>query len=988
MLKAKGKIILTLLLTVIFGVMLVTMVSALEGDSITIQFYNQNGNAVDKTINSNGIVEGEITIKGGQSVKLPTKNVTAGSSFNWRTEDGRAWEGGSTVTFYEDATLFPVTAIDVSTAEEMHTYMPKGSTVRLLNDIYLETKPGFPWPGTCTILMNGKTLELNSSLGTAWGGQRAGTFFYGVGRVKYTGTGTFMNMNGHGWGGDSCRLFVGSGVTIEAPNAVLTHDSDGSYVQGYPYVQIYGKVDCKVVMNLGNAGNRNPRIEIYDGAQLNVSGQLIKHSTAGNTVHVNVLGGTITNTGSGFFADGTASFSIEGGVFNFSSSDDVSNLVQLVDIAYYKIIDVQDSNGKTYKAVVPLNTQCSNHTYTLHSTYEACCSSCKKDNFVCLDCKNSFQISTGSNGDHKYAETPFGHKDPTKTSVGWDKYLCTECASINLTYLYYDPTNDTVDIVVKTDAGEKSVSVKIKDVYILDANHSVLGVKDFGEYKATDIVGIYIPLGLGKVNITTSNSNASVKKITFGTGLIAEVASLKGLTGLENIVIENVSELIFAKSCAPNTIKSIKSNISGAKVEFGETAFAENANLTELILSTNSNYTFYKQSFKNTGIKSLELPDGSSVTFKGEQAFYGTKIEYLYVGKGITKIENKPFDNVYYLKKVVLMDVTSLSDNDFSYMCKNDSASIPVVYHHAKSLSMGGNTFKQCNGIIFYTQAEITTGFSGCTAKTVGGVSYPSYTIHYGITHSYDRIEKDATCTADGSVKYVVSDCPCQVSAGASHKVFKSVYTNNSTYTIEDYTDKVKEMLPHDLTSLGAIKYTNGFTRKGFYTYECSMCHGSIDEDTASCPPLLICYGYSVSENNGLGSISVKYVVNEEALKQYENANGITVEYGTVVASKKALNGESPLDNSGNAKAGVYKVKTSTNGYTTNTIKLTNIGDANKKVSYVMSLYIKEGNSVLYVQDTETVKNPSGVSYKEIKELADYYESLSMTTVSTEAKEN
>ena len=116
--------------------MLVTMVSALEGESITVQFYNQNGNAVDKTINSNGIVEGEITLLGGQSVKLPTKNVTAGSSFNWRTEDGRAWEGGSTVTFYEDVTLFPITAIDISTPEEMHTYMPKGSTVRLLNDIY------------------------------------------------------------------------------------------------------------------------------------------------------------------------------------------------------------------------------------------------------------------------------------------------------------------------------------------------------------------------------------------------------------------------------------------------------------------------------------------------------------------------------------------------------------------------------------------------------------------------------------------------------------------------------------------------------------------------------------------------------------------------------------------------------------------------------------------------------------------------------------
>ena len=987
MLKTKGKIILTLLLSLIFGVMLVTMVSALEGESITVQFYNQNGNAVDKTINSNGIVEGEITLLGGQSVKLPTKNVTAGSSFNWRTEDGRAWEGGSTVTFYEDVTLFPITAIDISTPEEMHTYMPKGSTVRLLNDIYLAEKPGFPWPGTCTILMNGKTLELNSSLGTAWGGQRAGTFFYGSGNIKYNGTGTFMNMNGHGWGGDCCRLFVGSGITIDAPNAILTHDSDGSYVPGYPYVQIYGIVNCKVVMNLGNAGNRNPRIEIYDGAQLNVNGQLIKHSTAGNTVHVTVLGGTITNTGGNFFADGTAVFSIEGGVFNFSSNDDVTSLTQLVDVAYYRVIDIQDSNGKAYKAVVPLSTECGNHTYTFHSTYEASCSSCQKDNFYCQGCMDSFQVSIGSKGEHKYSTTPSGHKDPTKTSVGWDKYICSECSSVNLTYLYYDPTNDNVDIVVNTGSGEKTVSVKIKDVYILDANHAVLGVKAFGDYKATDIVGIYIPLGLTKVNITTANSNASVKKITLGAGLIAEVTTLKGLTALEGIVIENVADVLFRSNCAPTSLKSIKSNISGANVEFAESAFTGLSSLTELTFSTNSSYTFGKQSFKDTGMKSIEFVDGCSVTFAGEQAFYGSKVEYLYVGKGITSLDKKPFDCAYYLQKIILMDVTSLSD--YGFCCMNKGASVPVIYHHAKTLSIAtNNTFYQSHGIIIYTKAEITQGFNGCSSTTKGGVNYPAYTIHYGITHSYKRIEKDATCTAEGSVKYVVDDCPCGISDGTSHKVFKAVLTNSSTYTIEDFTDKIKEKLPHDLDSLGSIKYTNGFTRMGFYTYKCSMCRQSIDEDKASCPPLLICYGYSVSDSDGLGSISVKYIIDEEALEQYERANGTTVEYGTVVASKNALNGQTPLDDSGNARAGVYKLKTSANGYTANSIKLTKLNDANKKISYIMSLYIKEGNTISYVQDTETINNPSGVSYKEIKELADYYESLSMTTLSTEAKEN
>ena len=153
MIKTKGKVILTLVLTLIVGVLFALSISAAENSLVTIEFYT-TGNALDKSINTNGIVEGTINIERGKTVRLPSKTVATGSSYNWRTEDGRAWEGGSIVTFYEDTRLFPITAIDISTADELYVQMPKGSTVRLLNDIYLDKKPDFPWPGTCTILMH------------------------------------------------------------------------------------------------------------------------------------------------------------------------------------------------------------------------------------------------------------------------------------------------------------------------------------------------------------------------------------------------------------------------------------------------------------------------------------------------------------------------------------------------------------------------------------------------------------------------------------------------------------------------------------------------------------------------------------------------------------------------------------------------------------------------------------------------------------------
>lgn len=969
MLKARGKIILTLMLALIVGVLFAVTAFAVEGADIRIQFYDSNGNNVDGSITTNGIVKGVIDIKGGQSVKLPTKNVAAGKSYNWRSDDGRAWEGGTTVVFYESTKLYPVEAYDISTAEEMYTHMPNGAKVRLLNDIYLDKKPNFPWPGSCTVLMNGKTLEINSSLGDAWGGQRAGTYFYGTGTIKYAGSGTFMNLQGHGWGGDNCRLFVGAGITLDAPNATLGRDGDGSYVQGYPWIQIFGIVNCKTVLNMQNAGNRNPRIEVYDGAQLKVSDVLIKHSTPGNTVRVNILGGNIKTTGStSFFADGSAVFTITGGSFEFASSGDYAILNETIAATADTrliTIDLKSSDGKTYKTVISTAT-CA-HEYELNTTYQASCQSCAKDAFVCKNCETVIHIAYGAKGDHSYSETPIAHLDPTKTTVGWDKYMCSGCSSIKLSYIYYDPRNDKVVVIVNTGSGEKSVEAVVKDVFIVDSNYTITGVKAFGDYSLTDIVGITIPVGIANVNITTNNTNASVKQITFATGMVGTVTSLKGLTSLETIVIENVADLEFKRECAPKTVKSIKSDISGANVEYAEGAFLGYTNLTEMTFSSGSTYVFGKQSFKESGVKSLNFVDNCKVDFKGEQAFYASKLEYLYVGKGITTLANKPFDCTYYLQTIILMDVTKLS-TDYTFCCMNKGANAPVVYHHASSLELGGNTFYQSHGITIYTTAPITQGFNSCN----------SYTIHYGITHAYDRVEKEPTCTEEGSVTYITT-CPCGENEGTSHKVFKNNVTSSSNYTIEDYTNKIKEKLPHDFSTVGNIAYVNGYTRQGYYAYKCDMCKGVIPEDAPSCPPLITAIGYSVYGKTS--SMSVKYIVNSDALAMYEKALGKKIQYGSVVAIKELLNGNTPLDENGNARSGVIKVNTSNQGYTSNSIKLTNIQDASKNVSYVMSLYIIADGEITYIQDTENVKNPSGVTYREVNELNEYYESIQVVAL-------
>ncbi len=991
MIKNKGKIFITIMLVLLFGALFATMAFALEGDSITIAFYN-SGNTIDKSYGD----EGYVSLIGGQSYKLPTKEVGEGQSFNWRTADGQAWEGGTEVTFYEDTSLFPITAVDVYTFEELNYWVSDsgskgkgGCKVRLMEDIEITKNLGFAGGEMgyeSYFILNGKKITISSSLDKGWGGSRHGSHFYGTGTIEYLGNGRFIDLNNHGWGGAHCKLFIGKGVTINAPSAVLARDGDGSITQGFPEITIYGTAVCKNVLKLDNGNNRNPHIIVHNSGKLTINDSIVWNNAPGNTTHVIVDGGTIyCNSASiSFFNDSSTSYEITGGLFKFSYSGDKDNLLKNIDLAKYRIIELTDKNGTTYQTVVDM--VCT-HDYQYKATLSASCSNGTLDVFRCSKCQNDIYATYGTMIDHDLP-SEYIYKPATKTENGWKKYICKCCFCAVYEYVYYDPTNDAVTVIIDTGSGKTEVQAIVKDVFAITSG-CVTGVKEFTDtegtkYTLNQIVGLYIPVGISSVKITAANTY--VKEVILGKNLGASIDSLTGLSSLETITIEDVTSVIFGSNCAPASLKSIISKeVEGgtrSEIEFANNAFNGRANLTEVTFISNADYIFGDRSFYQVGVKEVIFPDYCTLNFKGPKAFSEAKTEYVYFGKGITEIKNYPFDDGWYLQKIVLMDVTQLNDWAFSRM--NKGPNVPVVYHHADTLSLKENTFNSGHGIIVYTKAPITTGFKDCKAVTKNGVDYPAYTIHYGISHPYERIETASTCLKEGSVKFETT-CPCGVNDGASYKIFYGVVTNSSNYTIEDCTDKIKEILPHDTKDVSEISYSNGYTKYGYGIYLCSMCGNGIKEKEPTCTPLVKCLGYSVPNEDGTKSITVKYVINKDMLDAYEKANGIKLEYGVVIVAKSSLsNGETPLDENGNARNGAIKYQISDFGYTSSQIKISNISESQKSDSFVMCTYIKDGNNISYIQDNETVENPSGVSYKEIKELADYMASMSMTTVSSD----
>ncbi|MBQ7353632.1 MAG: leucine-rich repeat protein [Clostridia bacterium] len=950
--KFKRKLLLTLGLVAMFIFMLAISTFAIE---ITITYYN--GSNIDTSIDGDGIME----VEEGAEFTLPTKEVDAGYSSNWYTTDGRAWSGGAKIKLNEDTKLYHKAALDVADYATFKKCASSGTTIRLTEDITVpnEQVGTVNW-GTFMVLLNGHNIDFTRTNGTAIGGQRTGTLYYGVGKITYNGN-QFQEAKNHGWGGDCCRLFVGRDVEIYAPNAILVFDGDGYVSQGYPYIQIYGKVTCKTVLEMRNSVSRAPRVEVNEGALLTVKGALLSHTQAGNSINVNVRGGTIImeNSTYSFFRDQSAKYNITGGNFLFAEETDFTQVGLYIDREQYKIVDIT-VNKAIYQCVVPYKcgntTENPEHVFKLSETIEASCCNFKTEKYFCDNCSHEIEFRYGDRTGHNYvfAES----KEATKTELGWEKSICDGCQSVQYVFVAYDPTNDTVKVVISTDEGNVTKDVLIKKIYTLtkaNEQYTITDVLAFDEYELSQIVGIYIPIGVTYVNLSTANTY--IKELVIADTANVTITSVAKLSALEKITIMD-ADVKFAAKCAPASLKAIDSTVEGANVTFEKEAFTGITNLSSLDMCKGSTYSFAQDSFKKTSIKKLVFPDNVTVKFTAKAAFYESNIEELYIGKGITNFgQNETFKMCKSLKKIIIMDLTTINDGMFQQI-----SSDAIVYHHALTLSAGNNSFASNTNISIYTKAALTNGsaFNSCNG----------YTIHYGINHEYEKTTKDASCTSEGGTIYQTI-CPCGENSNVIYKKFVNNVTSSTTYEIVELNNITTPKLAHSFETLTGIKYENGFGSMGVGEYECGACHVKELESVATQAPIFKCLGYSVREAGGY-AMTVKYEINKTSIENYEAINNVTLEYGMVVGNKMILGASSPLSSTATVNKGGAKYNMSNKDFVVFEVSIKNIPLANLDTSYVLSAYVYDGKNVYYLQENQTVENPSGISYNEIYDVVNY----------------
>lgn len=967
------------LFLIIVTIVAFSIVAFATDEQITVTYYQTadtftSSPSVDSRNNT-------VTVGKGEEIVLPTESngisPIDGHNLIWFTADGRAWEAGSTVSFTENTALYRILAIDVSNETEYKAGIGSGTgAVRLVKDIGTSSAGS----STCYVFLNGKTLSITGG-NEAIGGQRVGVHFMGKGTVNYTGNNKeagksyFLCMKSHGYSnsGNACKFTIGSEVTVNAPNSHLFIDYEGTGVAGYPYGKIYGKINVYSLGQSEGTYDKTPRLDIFEGAEIKLFGNQIAYNSRFDlTWTITVNGGLFllpesANDSSWWSTEkegvelAPESIIISGGVFLNAGNNIGGYLTD--DVKEFNVVD----NNLTYTALIPSNG--CQHNYTVAETVTATCQTLASSVYNCSECGDSFTLKGGDPVDHRWEKV--NETAPTITTAGVIYYDCYWCEATREEYYYLDIADEYIEVTVFEDA---KVSVKVKDVYELtdlgDNTYEITGLKPFGEYSIDNITAINIPVGIKSMNLTQDNS--TLTKIEILDGADITIKSFVRFTAVTEINI-GASTVIFKTGCSNNSIKSIYSNKEGAYVSYESKVFSNKKSLEKVTFSTNSDYILASEAFGDcTSIKEIILPDYSRPQFTGS-AFWQNNIEYIYVGRGIKSLNNDPFNRNYKLKRAVLMEVNSFPNGwtfcySYDWANDNDPTTGPAeIFIHSSTLTLANDAFYQSHGITVYTNAPIThsSAFNGCQSKTVDGITYPAYTIVYGIGHKLVEATSEAESCTEVGLKGYKGDCPCGefVQGSVTVKVFKGQKTNSNTYEEITYTTEEIPGKGHTEGTVLNISYNNGYMTKGTKTCICADCSNEYVETIPTAEALFEFLGYSMPEDGRL-EISFGYTVNQKAIAEYELITETKVNYGIVCALADKLNGKAPLDKT-LEDVTVIQAEISKE-YVSFDFVVSGFKDTQLDMELVMAVYVSDGDNLVYLYNNVQTDLPGTVSINKV----------------------
>ncbi|MBO5356157.1 MAG: leucine-rich repeat protein [Clostridia bacterium] len=340
--------------------------------------------------------------------------------------------------------------------------------------------------------------------------------------------------------------------------------------------------------------------------------------------------------------------------------------------------------------------------------------------------------------------------------------------------------------------------------------------------------------GFDKLNAITGQS--------YDINSVARIEFPEGTNVVRGSSFRSSTELVYVKIAS--TIREVKGNAfqecsNLAKVEF-RLDFEKYPEFGSNLQSINNGAVFNEC----TSLTELILPN--SVTKVQTGAISGcTKLKYFNPGASFTETNNQPIG--YPQESFILSKSYKGNYMLFSYdKLKNAAAPATLVFYYTGTLEQ---------------------------AKNLQEIETQCYEIKYGTLVSYDEFTS-ADFVRDASVHYFVYGYNhCDAFYGGEHKV---VNVNSCVSTCTVCGDTI---VNHDKNAEKVtIAYENGYSSVGLKTTTCTN-EGCTHNVAEKAPELFSTNGYSVPEN-GRGEIAICFVINYDAIAEFERVNTKTLKYG------------------------------------------------------------------------------------------------------------
>ena len=995
----------------ILAAMFALSVMAYAAD-ITVSFINTNDpTSTSTTLDKNTVEGGKLVVGAGESFTLPYTSSASntgeeGYQLLFYAEDGRTYKAGETVSFDKDTRLFRGNAKEVYDVSELSSAINGDSkTAILMADIDMTSALGTTGRSQCVLVLNGHTVNFSANA-NFMGAQRAGKHIIGEGTVNITnpngklGSYAVFNCQSHGYDGVQNKSTIGMDVTINAPSFYIFADGDGSYNDGYPWVRVFGNVNVYSLGTIGNAGNRSPRIEVFENAKVTITGPSIFRDYVSNQynrqkLQLTIYGGTFTLPAeaqyTGFWSNDfydenvhtSTAFNqvtlangdkilVYGGTFNVKLPD-----VVLGATGY--AIEYDEASGVS--TVVAKSCANGAHSYAIAEAYLGNERDCITDGIHYFRCPcGAYSVQPIEAMGHSYTIVEV-EKEASYSENGIKRVRCDRCDD-NYTYEYsLSPLEAEITIKVNTENGVESVTMLAGDLFEMTTEETVNGffctisaVKDNADFAKADIVEIQLPPGVLSFNSGILDGMTSLKEIvlldrsntTFRTG------SLSNCPALEKITIGKCT-VTFESKVATNSPNFATLDLRQGSAIFMASAFDLNPDIKQILMAAGNTYDFGEKSFHECGLTSLELVDDSIVKL-GTSSFAECQyLEYVYIGRNCIEGKTIPdsngsFDGVSRLKKVVIMDLIYLGKWAFSGKApgaKYGPLSDMTIYAHSESLNISADAFNNKKGdyhvYLYTTNPSLTkTSYSNC-----------NITVYVGIGHGYvaDVIE-ESTCVTQGTAGYI-TDCPCGIDyRTVAYTTYSNVNADINGVENQPFGTEIVSLplsTEHKVSDIVIdVTFEDGMTAAGKRVYKCMHCDvAAKTEDEASFPAVFVDYGYSVS-TYGTESVVHSYSINRVAYGEYVEITGNSVIYGVVVAVKANVENGVLVDGNGiavNEKIMTYSCTSSM--YDVFDVRITGLKNHGSTELYVCGYYVVDGEAY-YVGGTNGGKTPVSVTYDSI----------------------